>query len=127
MPNNDGNIVKRTSQYIDNMSFDETTELPMAQIAGTDGSDVYRVKVNSSGELAVSGTSAAAPIYATLVDDYSEDNITYVGRADTGSASSSAVWQIRKIDESIGATTTWADGDGSFNNIWDNRESLTYS
>lgn len=54
--------------------------------------------------------------------------ITYVGKAATGSATSSAVWQIQKITES-GADTTiqWADGDNSFDNIWDNRLSLTYS
>ncbi len=38
------------------------------------------------------------------------------------------VWQIFKMVEAAGVTTiTWADGDTAFNNIWDNRASLTYS
>lgn len=53
---------------------------------------------------------------------------TYVGSAPLGSATASAVWQIKKIVESAGITTiTWADGNSVFDNIWDNRASLTYS
>ncbi len=54
-------------------------------------------------------------------------DITYVGQAAIGSLTSSAVWQIKKLDETSGSIITWADGDDSFDNIWDNRASLTYS
>ena len=44
-------------------------------------------------------------------------------------ATSSATWQIQKLafgtDGDV--TITWADGDAAFDNIWDNRASLTYS
>lgn len=33
---------------------------------------------------------------------------------------------MNKVDISS-RTNTWADGDANFDNVWDNRESLTYS
>lgn len=63
----------------------------------------------------------------TRVDEPSA-TVTYVGKAEISSGSGSAVWQIYKM--TISGTQliiTWADGDSSFNNIWDNRASLTYS
>jgi hypothetical protein len=65
------------------------------------------------------------PEYATRLS--TSGSVTYVGKAAIGSATSSAVWQIKKIDESSGTVITWADGNSSFDNIWDNRASLTYS
>lgn len=57
-----------------------------------------------------------------------EASVMYVGTAAPGSALSGAVWRIKRI------TTTgddlaieWADGDTSFNNVWNNRLSLSYS
>ncbi len=68
--------------------------------------------------------------YDIRLDDTTTANVTYIGKAAlTGSAiaTSSAVWQVQKIDETTGMIITWADGDSSFNNIWDNRASLTYA
>lgn len=73
------------------------------------------------------GSSSA---YDIRLDDTTTANVTYIGKAAlTGSAiaTSSAVWQVQKIDETTGMIITWADGDASFNNIWDNRASLTYA
>jgi len=58
--------------------------------------------------------------------DSGDSNITYVGKAQIGSATSDSVWQIRKIDETSGTVITWADGDDGFNNKWTEREALTY-
>ena len=54
--------------------------------------------------------------------------VTYIGSAECGSASSSAKWQIQRIT-TVGAVQTieWADGNGQFDNIWDNRAALTYA
>jgi hypothetical protein len=66
--------------------------------------------------------------YATrIATDTGDSNITYIGKAQIGEATSAESWQIQKIDETDGTVITWADGDDSFNNIWDNRESLSYS
>lgn len=75
----------------------------------------------------VSGTISANPTdYALQLDDTSTPNVTYVGYAAIGSSTASAVWRIKKIDETSGLVITWADSDNNFNNIWDNRTSLTY-
>jgi len=64
--------------------------------------------------------------YALQLDDTSTPNMTYVGYAALGSAGSAAVWRIKRIDETTGMTITWADSNDSFDNIWNNRTSLTY-
>jgi|TARA_R110002020_G_scaffold113252_2_gene260549 hypothetical protein len=56
---------------------------------------------------------------------------TYVGKAHPGSVTSVAVWQISRVVVTtslpITTTVTWADGNTSYDNIWDNRTSLSYS
>lgn len=76
---------------------------------------------------AVLSASGGSSSYATRFDD-AGSLISYIGKAAIASATSSAVWQIQKMDETGGdVVITWADGDDSFNNIWDNRASLSYS
>lgn len=59
--------------------------------------------------------------------DSGDTNITYVGEALPGTATSGALWRIQSINETSGTVVTWADGDSNFDNIWDNREGLSYS
>lgn len=69
---------------------------------------------------------ALADPYQMAVDEVSA-SLTYQGWADPTAATSAASWKIRRI--SISGTVTriqWADGDLSFDNVWDNRASLTY-
>lgn len=61
------------------------------------------------------------------IDDSTTANTTYIGKAVIASASSGAVWQVAKLDTSSGLVKTWADGNALFDNIWDNRASLTYN
>lgn len=67
-------------------------------------------------------------LYASKVDFITEDEF-YRGEAEPGSSSSGAVWRIRYVviasDGDI--VTTWADGNSDFDNVWDDRLSLTYS
>lgn len=62
-------------------------------------------------------------------DGASPPNLVYYGLAAIGSATSGTVWQIRKYAYSGSnmISQLWADGDNYFNNIWDNRASLTYA
>jgi hypothetical protein len=64
---------------------------------------------------------------AVRIDDATTANITYIGKATIGSATSSAVWQIQRLDESSGLVKTWADSNASFDNVWDDRASLSYA
>lgn len=59
----------------------------------------------------------------------SSNNLEYLGIAKIGSATSGALWQIRRFTWSSNdlVTIEWTDGDFEFDNIWDNRASLSYS
>lgn len=53
----------------------------------------------------------------------------YIGIASPGSLTSAAVWKIKKLVYS-GTNVVqilWADGNTTFDNIWDNYASLSYS
>lgn len=65
--------------------------------------------------------------YEVRVDTTSTANIVYVGKTAVGKAGTdTAAWQISKIDITSGVIIEWADGDDLFDNIWDNRTTLTY-
>jgi hypothetical protein len=62
--------------------------------------------------------------------DYDVDsNPIYVGEARPGSASNAARWRIKKLTYSGTNMTVlqFADGNPNFDNVWDNRASLSYS
>lgn len=63
----------------------------------------------------------------TLQFDSSASPTLYLGVAVPGSATSAAAWQITKFDVSSGVVQTYADGDANFDNVWDDRASLSYS
>ena len=50
----------------------------------------------------------------------------YVGYAETGTAESVASWKIFRVTTTNPVAIMYADGDSFYNNIWDNRASLTY-
>ncbi len=56
--------------------------------------------------------------------DVVSSTIIYVGEADIGSSNASAVWKIQRIDLSSGVSITFASD--LFNQVWNNRSSLTY-
>lgn len=53
--------------------------------------------------------------------------LEYVGTAAAGSLNAEAVWSIQRINTASGTVVEWADGNTSNDNIWSNRESLSYS
>ena len=64
----------------------------------------------------------------TINIDESVSNIVYFGYADAGSLSSNPSWRVKKIEISgLVSITTYADGNTNFDNIWDNRLTLSYS
>ena len=63
----------------------------------------------------------------TLVDQV-DANTTYIGIGKMGEATSSPVWQIRKMLTSGTVTAIkYANGTDAYNQIWDNRGSFSYS
>ena len=67
--------------------------------------------------------------YTEEVDFVGED-LVYRGWANPGTVSSQPLWRIRRT-RFIGADSDvihdWADGNGNFDNIWDDRASKPYS
>ncbi len=78
----------------------------------------------NSFKILSSGTTSLA-----LQLDEAAGSITYVGEASIGSATSAAVWRIKRLDESGDPELIilWADGNSNFDNVWDSRASLSYS
>jgi len=51
---------------------------------------------------------------------------TYIGEALPGSLVGDAVWRVKRLTNAD-TTILWADGDSSFDNVWNDRASLVYS
>jgi len=78
-------------------------------------------------EVATTSGATASPGLA-LEYDVASATETYIGEAEAGSATSGALWRVRKMTTTgSDISIKWADGDTLFNNIWDNRASLTYA
>jgi len=100
--------------------------------AGLDGADG---DIGPAGPVGPSGPSGPSGVPGVESDDVPYDletdtsnpSVTYVGQADPGSSTASAVWRIKRITETAGgASIDWADGVGTFTHVWDDRASLTY-
>jgi len=82
---------------------------------------VYPWRVNELG-VAFVGSKPMA-LRTAVVGDY-----TYIGLALPGTSETAASWRISRMfapaDGSV--SVAWADGDGEFDNVWANRESLVY-
>jgi len=84
-----------------------------------------KMGVNADGSI-----NTATAKYTSRFAYNSDGDLEYYGIAVAGSATSEAVWQIRKyFYDSDGnlISVVFADGDTKYNNIWDNRTSLSYS
>lgn len=75
------------------------------------------VELDGNGNIPVTFSSST---YKLILDETTTTSVTYVGKAALGSATSAAVWQIQKIDESSGLVITWG-GTGAFDQVYDNR------
>ena len=75
------------------------------------------VELDGNGNIPVVFSSST---YKLILDETTTTSVTYVGKAALGSATSAAVWQIQKIDESSGLVITWG-GTGTFDQVYDNR------
>ena len=59
----------------------------------------------------------------------SNGNVEYIGKTTPGTSKATAGWQIKKFSYTGSNVTDiqYSDGDIEFDNIWNNRESLSYS
>lgn len=63
----------------------------------------------------------------TIIDEASA-TVTYIGYAEQGAGTDAASWAIEKIDGDVSGDTviTWA-GNANFDQVWDDRATLSYS
>lgn len=83
----------------------------------------------------MSGARGMRPIAVESTESYlqrfdydANGNAIYLGRADIGSLSSEAKWQIKRLSYSGSNVTIieFASSTDAFNQAWDSRTSLTY-
>jgi hypothetical protein len=114
----------------------------VVQVSGVVGV-IQSVQTTVSGVVAVSGVATQTVFYnrqwldveslerqTSIRIDYSGISPIFIGEAPPGSLTSDPVWRIRQIVYVPGPNPSqiiWADGDTNFDNIWDNRASLSYS
>lgn len=99
-----------TSVHTDNQSFDPEFQTYVMQPLGYDGVSLQR---GIADNVAMKITEIGA--------------VTYIAVAAPGTLESAAKWQVKKLDETDGLTTTYADGDTNFDNIATDLTALTYS
>lgn len=83
------------------------------------------------GELAalVYEASKVADFSTRYDQDAATPTLAYLGKAFPGASDASAVWQIQKLAFGTDGDVniTWADGNAAFDNVWNDRASLSYS
>ncbi len=82
--------------------------------------DSYRSASNDKSKVAVTSEEDGQE----LILDNSSSTILYLGEGLFGALTSEAKWKIKKIDLTTGVRIKCASE--SFDQIWDNRASLTY-
>lgn len=98
------------------------------QYIDADNGDIY-TKSGATWNLQGNMTAVATTTRSDTIDPTVFPEVTYRGDAVPGSATSAAAWRVQRMTmQSDGdIEILYADGDDSFNNIWDNRLSLSYS
>ena len=109
--------------------FTEYDPLQVLRRIYDDAGNIIRVEVVSEPGLSADTDSISTrAVDESIYIDEASSTVTYTGYAAVGTATSAASWKIKKITVSGTVTSiTYADGDTNYNNIWDNRASLSYS
>lgn len=116
--------INRTSSVI--AQFADPQEIVISHIDDSIriGDGTRLAAVTADNALKVASTSVTL---TTRIDETSAST-TYVGKASVGASESSASWQIQRIVVSGTVTSfSFADGNENFDNVWNNRSSLSYS
>lgn len=98
------------------------------QYIDTDNGDIY-TKITGTWQLQGNIGAVALTTRTDTIDPDAIPEVTYIGDALPGTATSSALWRIRRltIQSDTDIEVLYADGNDSYDNIWDNRLSLSYS
>jgi hypothetical protein len=114
--NDDTNILQALSDLNEQLASIDTAVRMQPQAPTT------MVVTNADGS-AIGGGGT----YITVIrEDTVDPQISYIGKAVPGTATSDAAWQIASLDENTNLDLLYADG-GAFTQVYDNREALTYA
>lgn len=122
------NNALHTNQYV----WDTATLTWIKQVQSSSTGTSSDVNItNTSIPVTQNGSwtvNTVAPSYAKRYDQV-DDTLAYLGDAAVGSSISTASWRIQKLEFGVtgSVTITFADGNTNFDNIWNNRASLSYS
>lgn len=105
----------------DNISTDDLGSVKVQRVKVQVGADGEATDVHATNPLPTSSAALA------LRMDEATATTTYVGEASPATLTSAALWRIKRISTTSGVVITWADGNNNFDNVWDNRASLSYS
>ncbi len=106
------------SPQVDVVVSDATIE-----VAITDGTPVIIEVAGTQGPPGVPEDEVPYDVES----DTADAQTTYVGQAAPGTASSAAAWRIKRITDTGSAVSIdWANGSDAFDQVWDDRASLTY-
>ncbi len=78
----------------------------------------------------VAGAKRVSDVPFALRQDFAGGNAPiYIGESAPGTTTASALWRIQKRTYSNYKLTTieWADGNSNFDNVYNNRTTLSYS
>ena len=98
------------------------------QYIDSDNGDIY-TKVAGTWNLQGNMTAVATTTRTDTIDPTVFPEVTYRGDALPGTTTSAAAWRVQRLTQQSDGDMEilFADGDDSYNNIWDNRLSLSYS
>lgn len=88
---------------------------------------LHYVTVSLMGtKVALDVNLALSSLIPNLQINSGDSNICYLGYAVPGTATSAALWQILEVDSTTGTIGLYADSNTNFDNVFDDRESLSY-
>lgn len=126
----DAVAVTNSAIHMNQYVWDTATLSWIKQVQSVSGGASSDVNVtNLSIPVTQSGTwNIGSPQYAKQYDQVST-TLAYLGDAVVGGSASSAIWRIQKLVFTTAGSIaiTYADGNANFDNVWNNRASLSYS
>lgn len=93
-------------------------------------SDIEALRGDTSGlQAQIDELMNGNPLALRYDQDADPPTTAYLGYATPGTSTAAALWRIQKLTFTLegDVVATWADGNANFDNIWDNRASLSYS
>jgi len=112
------------------LTYDNGTGEISLEVNAPSWGDIIGTVTDQTDLVTYIDTQTEEEMFAQQVD-FINDDLLYRGEAAPGSATSAAVWRIRKITiDNSGegdVVTTWAGGTADFDKIYDDRLGLTYT